>query len=161
MKIIIVNGKEEMVKTVELYCNITGWKLQVNNEVLEINQLSNWLKETKNLKELKSVVKDLMANISFNLEMTIEEGKKLEFYLLKELSAFLKLEEVWYIDNNSYEKGFEDGVNEGYSEIFDKLIASIREAIEQEKGSEKELNLLLETGAKVLECSEDEFNQML
>lgn len=158
---ITVNGKEEMVKIVELYCNITGWKLQVNNEVLEINQLSDWLKETKNLTELKSVIKDLIADLSFNLEMTIEEGKELELYLLRELSAFLNLEKIWYVDSNSYEKGFEDGTNEGYSEIFDKLIASTREVIEQEKGSEKELNFLLKIGAKVLECSEDEFNQML
>lgn len=160
-----VNGKKEMVKIVELYCNITGWKLQVNNEVLEINQLSDWLKETKNLKELKSVVKDLIADLSFDLEMTEAEGKELKFYLLRELSTFLKLEEVWYIDSNSYERGFEDGfedgANEGYSEISDKLIFSIREAIEQEKGSEKELNLLLKIGAKTLGCSEDEFNQML
>lgn len=156
----ITNRKEE-VKTVELYCNTTGYKLKVNNEILEINQVSDWLKEIKNLNDLKSVVKDLIADLSFDLEMTIEEGKELEFYLLKELSAFLELEKIWYIDNNSYEKGFEDGANEGYSEISDKLIASIRETIEQEKGSEKELNLLLKIGAETLGCSEDELNQML
>lgn len=158
---IFTKGKEEMVKTVELYCGITGWKLKINNEILELDSLSYWLKETKNLKSLKSLVKNLMINISFNLEMTVAERKKVECYLLRELSAFLELEEIWYIDNNSYEKGFEDGANEGYSEISDKLVNSIRKAIEQEKGSEKELKLLLKIGAETLDCSEDEFNQML
>lgn len=102
-----------------------------------------------------------LADLSFDLEMTVAEGKELEFYLLRELSAFLELEEVWYIDNNSYEKGFEDEANEGYSEMSNKLITSIREAIEQENGGEKELNLLLKIGAKTLDCSEDELNQML
>lgn len=158
---IFTKEKEEMVKTVELYCDIIGWKLKVNNEILELDSLSYWLKDTKNLKDLKSLVKGLMINISFNLEMTVAERKELELYLLKELSAFIELEEIWYIDNNSYEKGFEDGANEGYSEISNKLVTSIREAIEHEKGSEKELNLLLKIGAKTLDCSEDEFNQML
>lgn len=98
-----------------------------------------------------------MADLSFDLEMTVAEGKEMESYLLRELSAYLELEEVWYIDNNNYEKGFEDGANEGYSDFSEKLIASIREIIEQEKGSEKELNLLLKIGANTLDCSEDEF----
>ncbi len=158
---IFTNGKEEMVKTVELYCDITGWKLKINDEKLELDSLSYWLKETKNLKDLKSLVKNLMINISFNLETTIAERKELELYLLKELSAFLELEEIQYINNNSYEKGICDGANEEYSELSKKLITSIREAIEQEKGSEKELNLLLKIGAETLGYSEDELNQML
>lgn len=159
---ILTNKREETVRTVELFNDSTYWILRVDEEKFYLGRTCILLKEVKTLKDLKDFIRDLVAyQLFLSLDMTKNEAEQLRAYLLREWSSYLGFEKIRFIDSNSYERGFKDGQQDGYDEMSENLIDSIRELIEQDNKDEKELNLLIKIGAKALECSEDEFNTML